>query len=466
MKFLEIMKKNQIYLLSLILLLAFLVRIPGVFWGYHVFGEENIGFNPDEAIAWVSLSFTNFKTIDVISNYVYGFPFQVALLAFPLKLFMDPSLAILIGIGRLVSLMYGLLTIILIYFIASKIFNKKTGLFAALLLALSGLHVIFSHIGKPDSSNVFWIYFVFFFSYMYVKDKRLIYIILASIGAGFAAGIKFSVIQMISLIYIFFKSKKKITNLFLIIFIVAGSFALVNGFSYGFDNFLDSINFISCNFNDREYNRLLNIPLNTTYLFVGMGFAASLLFLYSTIILFKHNRLDKDFFYLFVLPILLYIIPLLIIIAAYGLYNINCKLNKKIFGVILLFVIIYQFSYVFSSESNYINDTRGKMGEWMLEHIDLNSKIYIGDPDNKYLVGGEFEITNKSKVSKNRAINRQGMVIPSEFTTVADFNDADYIVINMPLKYLRSYKNILRDPICCKEVQNCIYNECIFTQNL
>ena len=213
------------------------------------------------------------------------------------------------------------------------------------------------------------------------------------------------------------------------------------------------------------------------------SFAASLLFLYSTIILFKHNRLDKDFFYLFVLPILLYIIPfgfavvsnprnmlplipLLIIIAAYGLYNINCKLNKKIFGVILLFVIIYQFSYVFSSESNYINDTRGKMGEWMLEHIDLNSKIYIGDPDNKYLVGGEFEITNKSKVSKNRAINRQGMVIPSEFTTVADFNDADYIVINMPLKYLRSYKNILRDPICCKEVQNCIYNECIFTQNL
>lgn len=489
-------RKNEVYLLLLILIFALLVRIPGVFFGYHVFGDENIAFITDEApIANMADEFLSKMKGEVskkpiVDNYVKGLSFQISLLAFPLTFFMKVSLPILGGLARGLSLIYGLLTIILVFFISLKIFhNKKIAFLSSLFLAISGLHITFSHIGKPDIALIFWIYFTFLLSYMYVKDKKVIYIILASMGAGFAGGIKFAVIPLIPLIYIFFKEKHKMTNLFLIFFVVVGSFAVINGFSYTSDNFLKMVKYVNRD-NDNEYNKLMNPPLNTLYLLVGVGIFVFLLFIYGIIVIIKKIRqkgnsivgkIDRDFFFIFVLPLIFYliiifnrvyahprhvlqIIPLFSIIAAYGFYNL--KLNKKTFTLLLVFIIAYQSVYILAAEINYVSDTREGMGEWMLENIELDSKIYIGEAGNKYLTDEYFIVTNKSKISKNRAINRQGIVIPSEFRTVADFNDADYIMTMKDKTYFRSPLNPLGDPICNIERLDYDYDECVFRQIL
>ena len=286
-------KRNIFYLLMLILVLALLVRIPGLFFGYHVFGNENVGFLPSEgALAEIALNFLNPPPY---AFYLNGFPFQVFLISLLLKLFMNVDLVIITAIGRMISLVYSIASIVLIYFLSKEIFNKKTGMIAALFLSLSGLHVLLSSVSRPDSTSIFWLYATFYFSLLFIRRERLIWLILAIISSGFTASMKMNFINIIPLIYIFLLKKKKIRNALLIIFIFIGAFTLMNGFTYGLNEFFKISDFtLNLNFAAREnYNKLANPFMQAINLIVGIGLPVFFFFLISLFAIIKKIKKKK-----------------------------------------------------------------------------------------------------------------------------------------------------------------------------
>ncbi len=70
--------------------------------------------------------------------------------------------------GRLLSVIFGTLSIILVYLIASLMFNKKTGLVAAFLLAISAYHITWTA-SYQDQTMMF---FVLLASYFFIKEYK------------------------------------------------------------------------------------------------------------------------------------------------------------------------------------------------------------------------------------------------------------------------------------------------------
>ena len=158
------------------------------------------------------------------------------------------------------------------------------------------------------------------------------------------------------------------------------------------------------------------------------------------------------------------VVPGVIIFAAYGFYKITGRLNSIAYLFIFFLVITYQLIYVSSINYNLVFTPVGRMGNWMLENIDHNAKIYIGDDKEKKYISDKVEQSSE-RLSKNRAINLQGLIIPVEFET-ADLEKAGYILLNKDIKYIRSSYNPFKNPKCCEEAFNCVYKDCIFTQKM
>jgi len=90
--------------------------------------------------------------------------------------------------GRYVAALFGLGNVILIYFLAKKIFSEKIGLISAGLVAVNYRQVLNSHLDLPDIYNSFFLILSMIGSYhLFLKPTSKNYII-----AGILAGLSFS----------------------------------------------------------------------------------------------------------------------------------------------------------------------------------------------------------------------------------------------------------------------------------
>src|SRR3989344_9627900 len=96
------MNRRLWLLLMITLLLAAALRVPGMFWGYHLFGGINVGLNGDEGIAaYQADEILTLQPDKYQIPYIKGFSAQVAAAARPLKLVMgNVSIPVLVAIGR------------------------------------------------------------------------------------------------------------------------------------------------------------------------------------------------------------------------------------------------------------------------------------------------------------------------------------------------------------------------------
>lgn len=81
---------------------------------------------------------------------------------------------------RLTSAFYGVLAILMIYFVGKEYVNEKIGIWSALLLAISPWHVHFSRVGFQLIASVFWLLFSLYFLHKSFKNNN--YYVLAVIG--------------------------------------------------------------------------------------------------------------------------------------------------------------------------------------------------------------------------------------------------------------------------------------------
>jgi len=196
--------KSDIPILFLIILLTFFLRIYGINFGLPYL------YNPDEP-TFVSRAM-HFGTGDLNPHWfghpgstlmyilflLYGVYFVLGHLlgifpdwqSFETLFQTDPTTFYLIG--RTTTVLFGTLTVFLVYLIAKKIYNKKVGLVAALFLSVSYLHSVHSQLIRTDITTTFFVVLSVLFSLFIYERKELKYYILAGLTAGIAIATKYT----------------------------------------------------------------------------------------------------------------------------------------------------------------------------------------------------------------------------------------------------------------------------------
>lgn len=187
--------------------------------GTHLILSE---FYRDLIINSWKLKFNFNKLYEFGINYLIHYPkltitylplyhLNVALLFF---LDLDPIF------GRLVSIIYFILTSILIYLISINFFNKKTGIFAVLLFSLSP--TVFWAISKAsiDYTAFFFCFLAIYLFLKYMRNNEKVYFIylgIISFLCFFARN--FAVFPLLSILsfIVFFRKKERIKKILLII---------------------------------------------------------------------------------------------------------------------------------------------------------------------------------------------------------------------------------------------------------
>jgi len=119
---------------------------------------------------------------------------------------------VFILLGRLVTVLFSLGTVILLYLLGKKMFNIRTGLLAALFLTFSLEHVKISHDMLPDVAMIFFLLPAFFFIWHVYIRGRLADYLLAGLFAGLAFTTKYGGLFLflpLVLAHVFRQSEKK-----------------------------------------------------------------------------------------------------------------------------------------------------------------------------------------------------------------------------------------------------------------
>src|SRR3989339_402457 len=150
-------------------------------------------------------------------------------------------------IGRILTVIFSIATIYLVYIFAKKLFDKKTGLLSALFLSLSWQHILNSHYATTDIAAAFFTLLMVYFVWDMYSKKDLKSYILSGIFCGLSIATKYyGGIVFLAIILFGWKNKKYIGFSFLAVitaFFVGCPFAFIDyaGFLSRFFDRLDVI---------------------------------------------------------------------------------------------------------------------------------------------------------------------------------------------------------------------------------
>lgn len=176
-------KSIHIALLALILISAFFIRFHNI-GSTELLGDEYMDFS----IA-VTLK-NNPNPFD--SNYKYkDFFLDQTRFSHYLTAFLLSWKFNIIG-SRILSVIFGTLTVLLVYLIGKELFNEKAGLISAALIAFSVYHIAFSRLAMTSGDSIFLFFYMasmytFFIGLKYSKN---FYIFLSAILTGISIATK------------------------------------------------------------------------------------------------------------------------------------------------------------------------------------------------------------------------------------------------------------------------------------
>lgn len=191
--------KRTAFCLLLILVLAGLLRFIGLDFGFPLL------LHPDEptAVKRALLFFRdglNPRWFGMPSLYLYLLHFSYRLHHAVSALFESPALlphlrpnwVPFYRIGRVWTALAGTATVWLSYRVGKDLFSRRTGLWAAFLLAVLPLHLIHSHYATVDVPVAFLVTLSFLFSSSILTRRRLSDYLAAGAAAGLAAATKYN----------------------------------------------------------------------------------------------------------------------------------------------------------------------------------------------------------------------------------------------------------------------------------
>lgn len=215
-------------LLILILILAAILRFTGINWdqGYHLHPDERaIVMTVDKLVYPTSIAeFLSPESPWNPNFFAYGsFPMYLLQWAGDVMGQFDPlysEYALINIVGRFLSALFDMGTILVLYFLGRKLFRERVGLAAAFFYALGVLPIQLSHFYAVDTILTFFVTLSLYVLLHLYEKPTVLKSLLVGITFGFALGTKVSAIVLcfsifaaffIDFILRFLNSPKKIT---------------------------------------------------------------------------------------------------------------------------------------------------------------------------------------------------------------------------------------------------------------
>jgi hypothetical protein len=404
------MKKRYYYYLFGALLLGLLVRIPGVFWGYNF----PTGWHAHHVDEW-----THLVNAEVLINpripprwpphpYPKGMAAHVAapLVGIRLlqgKLFDDlPTENEIIVCGRVVSLLYGTATILVLFLLARRLCrDPRVALLAAWILALGGLHVSQSHFFLSDVPSIFWyllgVYFLFI--ELEASDKsNSLFLMMASFCFGIAFGLKLVVFTVPTLFLVTIMHKPRLNRSVQVAGLFLAGFVLVNLLSY--TSYDMAKTYFKGTSNPYQFSwwsslslYLIEMPSIVSFPVTILTLGGSYFLLRKLFAMRSHQRF-LALILVVITPMLIYLvlivskvshfprhlvtfIPWFAVISAWGLMKIIDILRLK--GVrpslVILPFLVYLAIFVYDGEKVFINEPRNQAAHWLLQNVTPDTAI-------------------------------------------------------------------------------------------
>jgi len=149
--------------------LLVLIVLTGIVLRVYNLGAESIWYDESISIAVSKLSITDQLTWNIVQNESNP-PFYYIVLHFWIPLFRDSEF-----ISRLPSVVFGSLSIPAIYAVGKLMFNKRVGLLAALVLAVSVLHINYSQEARGYTLMVLLTLFSFYSLLRMTGNRKRLY---------------------------------------------------------------------------------------------------------------------------------------------------------------------------------------------------------------------------------------------------------------------------------------------------
>ncbi|MDO8570413.1 MAG: glycosyltransferase family 39 protein [Candidatus Daviesbacteria bacterium] len=320
-------------------------------------------------------------------------------------------------VGRFLSALFDLGTLIILYFLGKKLFDKNVGLLSAFFYAIAVLPIQLSHFYAVDTPLTFFIILTLYCLILYTEKHNSKYLILTSISFGLALATKASAILLIVpiILTLILASQARLGSINKSIF--CGSFmaifTLISFFIFEPFAFLDFQNFWQQTLTQQAMTKsAFTFPYTLQYVgkipylyeiqnifFWGLGPVLATLALIGTIFFtFKTFRpilnskflILTSFFWLyfaivghFAIGFMRYMLPLyplLCLFAAILFWQIILFIKPRISH--LLFLILYSLFFILlliwplSFISIYSQpNTRVSASEWIYQNIPANSLI-------------------------------------------------------------------------------------------
>lgn len=404
--------KNYWFLIGILILIGAFLRFYNLLWGAPYF------FHPDERNIIYAISQLSFPSQMNPHFFAYGsLPIYFIYLASTLFSYIankQNDFAFMIFWLRFFSALLSSLTILSLFFIGTKLWNKRIGLFSAFLAVISTGFIQYAHFGTFEIWTTFFALWLFYASLLLLRNSSVKHILFAGIVMGILVSIKISNLTLIvfpllcSFLY-FFKTKSivipKVFSSFLLYFFCIGSIYLItNPFAIlDTKDFLGSMQYESSValgslpvfYTGSFFNTIPVIfQFTMVYPFLLNPLLTVLLipaFLFLVIKGIKHKNLVLVLLTIYYLIIFVsqaflfvkwarYMVPTLgfvyIIISVWLEY---IPLQVKRFLYVTIALVSLAFTYSFIKTVYFSPDTRVVAAQWAQDHI-ANTTMLVTEP--------------------------------------------------------------------------------------
>lgn len=360
-------------------------------------------------------------------------------------------------IGRLMTVLFGTLTVPLTYKIAQLVFSRDIALYSAFSLAILPLAVRDSKFITVDIPQTFFFMLAFYFLIKIMSQGKLIDYIFAGISLGLSFSFKYYPFLLPSLFLAHFlrgKLQSRYTNLITSIFFIPVGFLIGSPASvFEIDRFLNDTIWAITRYGVSDRSIPVFHPFYFSFLFwKGLTPSLSFLFFLGLIVGFGQSFKKSIFLALPIFGVLYYfsfytnssyeralqpILPLISIFCGIAMFTVigflskfkylSSSIMKKISLFIILFIFLaYPIFYVLNSGYACTQPSTIKTSEeWIRNNIPENSKV-------AYTIGTRFPGDKKYDLLE---IN-----LPKAFSLQELSNlGVDYVILH--LGYLSIYDN-------------------------
>ncbi|MFH0860917.1 MAG: glycosyltransferase family 39 protein [Candidatus Altiarchaeota archaeon] len=435
------LKDRNVIFVLLILLFGFYLRVDNLGFGLPLIFNRDEPRIVDNAIRMVESGDWNPRF------FVYP-PFMIYLTAFAYKALLffehigivhvDTPLIYLTS--RFLSAFFGTLTIFVVYLLGKESADEKTGMVAALFLAVAPLHVEHSHYAVIHVPVTFFITLCLYFCVLAIRRGGVRYYVGASVSAGLAASTSYvGGLLLIPIVITFFlerlfsikfdgsKNLKHLSLIFIVLVLPIASYLFLAPYTLlDYDGFFEDFN-RQFDFATSDAGALISDETPGLFFYLGiplsegLGIKLELLSILGLLYALLHFRREYLVLLYWAVPYYLsisqlslkydrYILPIvppLLLFASMLLLEIvntfsrffkkySSKSTTTIFALILLLsILLYPWSSLQTTfyKTTWINnflfgetDTRTLAFEWFEENVPSDAVVVRGDltPDLEF----------------------------------------------------------------------------------